>query len=174
MVIDFNPNINYKVIFAGDMTVTSSTNPTPSNILTNTADSVVKTIPIETNQSVKPENTENKTNTNAVKSDENNIDKKVKEDIVKQTYSKWVGLSGMGKGITKGLIAGFFAGTAVAACDIIISVFKNPLNAFKETFKPMKLRSKTGKILAPAVAAFIFIENIIVAKLKINKKRAEV
>lgn len=100
-----------------------------------------------------------------------------KASLLKQTYLKWVGVSEMTLGVVNGLVSGTVTGALIAVLDMLISGVKKVSKgemALGDIFKPSKAMSKGGKILAPAVAGFLLAENIIVAKLKTDKKKLEV
>ncbi|MFA7658226.1 MAG: hypothetical protein WCY19_02210 [Candidatus Gastranaerophilaceae bacterium] len=152
MVITFNPKINYsqKASF-GEGQPTGATAPAE--------------------QTVQPAE---KTKTTA------------KGFIAKTAYA-WVNLAEGTKGVIKGLFAGFITGTAIAGADWLVSGLKNvfkpnqsivltsKFERFKNMFKHPKAQlGKYGKIVAPIFAGLVLVGNLIAARLKANKRTANV
>lgn len=89
----------------------------------------------------------------------------------------WVNLAEGSKGLLKGIFYGFLAGTLVAGLNMIRSGWKKYKNEGKpllEMFNRKKSMSKTGRILAPVTAGAVFVWNIILARLKINQRTANI
>lgn len=99
------------------------------------------------------------------------------DNTLKKMYSGWTNFSEFTKGIIKGILNGAITGLIIIGLDILISgskKFHNKKITFEEIFKPSKSMSKIGKILAPVAAVFVFIENVVGAKLKTDKKLSEI
>lgn len=100
-------------------------------------------------------------------------EKKEEKSTLKKIYSGWIKLSTMTKGVIKGILSGAFLGGIIALVDIVYSGSKKVTKGnlkIKDMLNPKASMSKTGKIAAPVVAGLVFIEKIVVAKLKSNKK----
>lgn len=148
MAITFNPNVNYspKIAFQADKLDLSA-----SNSLSAVASEAVKA------------NTEQP--------------QKQKKGFFASIAYAWVNFIEGTKGIVKGLVAGALTGTAVAGTDWIVSGYKKHARKeikFAEMFNRKKAMSKKGKILAPVSAALVFVGYLISARLKANKRTANV
>ena len=85
----------------------------------------------------------------------------------------WINLTENAKGIVKGAFAAAFVGTTIAGVDTIISGVNK--KAYKEIFtKPTKAMGPVGKVVAPIVSAAVFAGYLVSARLKANKKTANV
>lgn len=96
--------------------------------------------------------------------------------VSKVSYG-WINLTQGVSGLLKGVIYGFLAGTTIAGADYLIAGSKKLAKGSLKgegAFKPKNVMSKKGKILSYVAAGVVLLSNLIIAKLKANRKTANV
>lgn len=95
------------------------------------------------------------------------------KSTVSKVATSWVSTSEAIKGIVTGLFSGLIVGGLTMGIDMIVSgsikKFKNQIS-FKEMIKPSKAMSKTGMILAPALAGLVFGGHLFEAYFNAKRK----
>lgn len=98
--------------------------------------------------------------------------------ILSKIAYAWVNLSEGIKGLAVGFTYGVLAGSVFAVGNSIYSM-RNRIKAKEAKFSeailhPIKSMSKTGKILSFVVGGVVLAGNLVIAKLKANKRTADV
>lgn len=170
MTIAVNPKLNYSnnIAFKNIEKPDSNSHEKAQNLVSTRASQAIR----ETHPQAYPQPYGQPTYSTPYKEQHSGV-----KGAVANTAYAWVNVTEALKGLLKGTIYGFLTGTAVAGFDMIKSgtkKYKQGQIHFSELWNRKKAMSKTGKVLSFVAAGIVFVGHLINAKLKINKRTANV